>query len=393
MTTIKLSGVTNNLLWAQAVQAYIHAKGKIKYITDDPPTVDPKDPTSIIAHDEWMRENSIIKIWLWKSVAPTIASNVMFHTLAKDVWNDLCESFSQEKNISPMYGLYEKLFTFQQGDKSLNEYFATYKGMVEELKLHQPLTTNLDRLKQRAEFHVAKFLARLHPDYQSVKSQILTGEKVPSLNEVFFCINRLANPSKSDSTTKDSSAFTVSRGQGRGRDQSKGRGRGTGGSGTSYQSFDKSTHQCSYCGKQNHTVGTCWAKHGKPEWANELANTAITDNSPTEKPTSDTNQSTISDTSSIVSRDDYNQPVKRLQQLEAVSVSTSTATVAYKGNSIIYPSSTLWLIDSGASCHMTGKLNLCSSINQVRTSSNVILADGSSSKVAGVTELFPQHLP
>ncbi|XP_043687974.1 uncharacterized protein LOC122639217 [Telopea speciosissima] len=251
ITTIKLSGVSNYLLWAQAVQAYIHAKGKLKYITDDPPNRDPKDPTTFTAHEEWMRENSIIKIWLWNSVELAIASNVMFHTLAKDVWNDLCESFSQERNIS-------------------------------------------------LEFHVAKFLAGLHPDYQSVKSQLLTGEKV----EVFSRLNLLANSSKLGKIPKDNSAFVANRGRGHGRGQFRGRGRGSGssGGGTGPQYMDKSARQCTHCGKPNHTVDTCWAKHGKPEWANELANVATTDTA-NEKTTSDMNQSP---TTSSVSRDDYN---------------------------------------------------------------------------------------
>ncbi|XP_043687731.1 uncharacterized protein LOC122638944 [Telopea speciosissima] len=264
---------------AQAVQAYIHAKDKLKYITDDPPDRDPKDPTTFTVHEEWMRENSIVKIWLWNNVEPAIASNVMFHSLAKDVWNDLRESFSQERNISRMYDLYEKLFNFQQGDETLNEYCASYKGMVEELQIHQPLTTNLDQLKQqRAEFHVAKFLFGLHLDYQFVNSQLLTGEKVPSLNEVFSRINRLANPFKPDSTPKDN--FVGNRGWGCGR--------GSNGQGICTQYVDKSARQCTFCGKPNHIVDTCWAKHGKPDWANELANIATTDTT-TEKPNNDMN--------------------------------------------------------------------------------------------------------
>ncbi|XP_043705457.1 uncharacterized protein LOC122655317 [Telopea speciosissima] len=180
-----------------------------------------------------MRENSVLKSWLWNSIEPSIAANVVFHKTVKGVWNDLKESFSQEKNISRTYELYENLFRFSQQDKSLNEYFSGYKGIIEELQVHQPLTTDLEQLKlQRAEFHVAKFLAGLHPDYQSVKSHLLKGEKVPSLNETFSQLQRLSTSSRADSapSPKDSSAFIAGRERsssfpGRGRGQGRGRGR------------------------------------------------------------------------------------------------------------------------------------------------------------------------
>lgn len=94
---------------------------------------------------------------------PSIAANVMFHTTAKGVWDDLMESYSQDKNMSRIYELYEKIFNFKQGDKSLGEYYSALKGMWEELNLYQPITTDFERPKtQRADFQVAKFLFGLN---------------------------------------------------------------------------------------------------------------------------------------------------------------------------------------------------------------------------------------
>ena len=36
ITTIKLNGSSNYLLWAQAVKVYINAKGKLNYLTTEP---------------------------------------------------------------------------------------------------------------------------------------------------------------------------------------------------------------------------------------------------------------------------------------------------------------------------------------------------------------------
>ncbi|KAL3751835.1 hypothetical protein ACJRO7_012637 [Eucalyptus globulus] len=253
ITTIKLNGSSNYLLWAQAVKVYINAKGKLHYLTTDPPDENSRD------YNGWMRENDTLLVWLWNSMEPSIAANVMFHTTAKGVWDDLMESYSQDKNMSRVYELYEKIFNFKQGDKSLGEYYSALK----------------------VEFQVAKFLSGLNADLQPVKSQLLAGERVHSMNEAFCRIQHIVPPSSTSS--KDNSAFVAgSGGRGHGRGGFSNRGHGFGGNrsrggGRSGQSSDRDSRQCIHCGKFGHIVDTCWAKHGKPEWAQRsvIANTAM----------------------------------------------------------------------------------------------------------------------
>ena len=120
---------------------------------------------------------------------PSVAANVMSYTTAKGVWNDLQESFSQDTNLSRVYDLYERLFNCKQGDRSIAEFYSSLKGIWEELNVHQPLTTDLNTLKaQRAKFQVATFLSSLSSELQPLKSQLLAGDKVLTLNEAFFCV-------------------------------------------------------------------------------------------------------------------------------------------------------------------------------------------------------------
>ncbi|XP_048132459.1 uncharacterized protein LOC115726562 isoform X2 [Rhodamnia argentea] len=240
--------------------------------------------------------------------------------------------------MSRVYELYEKIFNFKQGDKSLGEYYSALKGMWEELNLYQPITTDLERLKtQRAEFQVAKFLSGLNTDLQLVKSQLLAGEQVPSMNEAFCRIQRIVSPSSTSS--RDSSALlATSGGHGRGRFSNRGRGllggRGRVG-GRSGRSYDRDSRRCTYRRKSGHTVDTCWAKHGKPEWAQRLAiaNVVASEGSVGNVSSGDTNPSiqTGCSLSESSARDDpVTQLIKRVQQLEASS-SSSTTTLARTG--------------------------------------------------------------
>ncbi|XP_042511652.1 uncharacterized protein LOC122086742 [Macadamia integrifolia] len=177
-----------------------------------------------------------------------VATNVMFHSTAKGVWDDLRETYSQEKNMTRIYDIYEKLFWFFQSEKSLSEYYNTFRGMVEKLNVFQPLTTDIDKLKaQRNEFFISKFLAGLNNDLKAVKSHLR-------------CITSSTKP---DQSSKDNSAFVANHG----RCHSRWGGRGSTGRGSTGQSSVRTARHCTYCGKPNHTVETCWAKHGKSEWA------------------------------------------------------------------------------------------------------------------------------
>ncbi|GAV80161.1 UBN2_3 domain-containing protein, partial [Cephalotus follicularis] len=134
-------GSSNYLLWAQAVKIYIMAKKKLKFLNSDPPAPDAS------GYEDWMQENAVILIWLWNSMEPEIAANVMFHNTAKGVWDDLKDTYSQDKNMNRVYDLYDKMFHHRQSGKPLHDYYSTFKGLAEELNVFQPLTNDIDKLK------------------------------------------------------------------------------------------------------------------------------------------------------------------------------------------------------------------------------------------------------
>ena len=81
------------------------------------------------------------------------------------MWDALREMFFNDKNISRVFELYEKLFSHTQDTQSVNDYFSTLKGLADEILVYHPLSCDATtRAKQWEEFMVAKFLSGLNAD-------------------------------------------------------------------------------------------------------------------------------------------------------------------------------------------------------------------------------------
>jgi hypothetical protein len=122
----------------------------------------------------------------------------------------------------------------------------------------------------RAEDRIIKFLMGLSDDYQGVTSQVLLMDPLPQINRVFSMVlqqerkmqyNVVATPID-DTTSGLVNAMDGQRQFGRGRGYSpQGRGRGN-------------PRVCSFCNRTNHTVETCYKKHGyPPNWGRGGGNT------------------------------------------------------------------------------------------------------------------------
>ncbi|KAG6410313.1 hypothetical protein SASPL_128371 [Salvia splendens] len=122
---------------------------------------------------------------------------------------------------------------------------------------------------------------------------------------------------------------------GRGRGQGRGRGRGRG-------FHDR---LCDHCGRSNHESDKCWKKFGKPDWANNIEFAAPSSSSTT------------------------------------TDASTSVAAFA------VSPGKS-WMLDSGASTHITGTKSLLTSFSPSSLPS-VRLADGNYSPVTGTGVVKP----
>lgn len=65
-----------------------------------------------------------------------------------EIWDTLKEVYNNEKNISRVFELYERLFTLEQGEMSIMAYYSVLHGILDELEIHQPLVIDSKDTKE-----------------------------------------------------------------------------------------------------------------------------------------------------------------------------------------------------------------------------------------------------
>ena len=81
-----------------------------------------------------------------------------------------------------------------KGDKSLTNYFMDFKRTYEELNMLLPFSTDVTvQQAQREKLVIMSFLAGLPFEFETAKSQILSGSEISSLQDVFSRVFRTEN--------------------------------------------------------------------------------------------------------------------------------------------------------------------------------------------------------
>lgn len=354
----KMNGKNYNE-WAQTVRLVLDSKGKLGFLTGavaEPTSGDPR-------YKQWKSENSLIIAWLVSSMETGIGKPYMFLPSAKDVWEAVKETYSDIQNSSQIFGLKSKLWQAKQGDRSVTAYYNELLTLWQELDLcyddnWRCTEDSVLFLKRQENDRVFMFLAGLNTDLDEVRGRVLGKIPLPTLRETFAEIRReearqgIMMGKTPRSSESEGSALAI-RNLGEGKRSDK-------------------VPWCDHCKREWHTRENCWKLIGKPpNWKKKGGRAFQASNSDQGQQSSSTQLPLTTE-----------QLDKLLKLLES---STPSCSIATKGNSAclsVSPSHT-WILDSGASDHMTGESTLFSSYSPCAGNQKIKIADGSFSAIAG----------
>ncbi|RVX10632.1 hypothetical protein CK203_016941 [Vitis vinifera] len=310
-----------------------------------------------------------------------IGENFLLYGTAKEIWDAAKETYSNNENTSELFEVESVLHDFRQGELTVTQYFNTLNRYWQQLDLFEEHNWSCpgDRIRYRQIIErkrIYKFLIGLNKNLDEVRGRILGSKPLLNIREAFSEVQREESRKKimmgsQDSVTNpESSALAVRGNPSNNNDHRPKKGR----------------PWCDHCRRPGHTKDTCWKIHGKPtDWkpsrfANDKegrGNLVSMDEKPSPEPTPFSKEQ-----------------IEVLQKLFSQSLPAPAPTVvgtgslAQKGNflgalNVKKEKLSPWIIDSGASDHMTGDEKLFSTYNPCYKNLTVRIADGSLSKVAG----------
>ncbi|XP_024013061.1 uncharacterized protein LOC112087269 [Eutrema salsugineum] len=208
--------------WRIAMSIALDAKNKTTFI--DGSIARPNE-----AHRNfriWSRCNSMVKSWLLNSVSKQIYKIILRFNDASEIWKDLKARF-HITNIPRSYQLSQQIWSLQQGSMDLASYYTTLKTLWDELDGANCVETchNCSCCKAtdtKAEHtKVFKFLADLNESYATIRTTFAVSAPDPSQASINAAQNTFNNQKQNRPI-------------------------------------------CSHCGYNGHSVDMCYKIHGYP---------------------------------------------------------------------------------------------------------------------------------
>ena len=341
---IKLDG-SNYRVWSKILEMHIAGRKKMGYITGRKAAPAEDDPD----YDEWEAENALVKSWLINSMSENLMSHFVQCGTAKEVWDAVKRSYLDISDSSQVYELMKKSFQLRQGGRPLAEYYNELNSIFMELDYRRPndmtCAADIEKYRKRiAEDRVYIFLAGLDHNLDQVASRVLATSPLPKIEEAYSLVRReeQRQVTMGAEIHSEVSALAVQKSN-------------------PVSALGNSTSQsrfCTHCHKNTHTVDVCWKKHGYPEWYKlkqaERKNRKSAQNVATTDPTPS-----------------FASHVSRASSKEGIF-----------GLSIISTSPNTWVIDSGATDHMTSNSSIIGSLTSPPVKS-VQVANGNSMPITG----------
>ncbi|KAJ9687350.1 hypothetical protein PVL29_016010 [Vitis rotundifolia] len=339
ITSEKLVGSDNYLSWSASVELWFMGQGYEDHLITQEADIPEVDRV------QWRKIDAQLCSVLWQSVDPKILLHLRAYKTCFKFWTQAKGLYTND--IQRLYKVASAIVHISQQDLDLSTYIGQIASLKEEFLTVMPLTPDVGAQQtQLDKFFMVLTLIGLRPDLEPVRDQILGSSSVPSLDDVFARLLRISSTQTLPfDSTSDSSVLvsqTSSRG---GRSGTRGRGQ---------------RPHYTYCNKLGHTRDRCYQLHGRPP---RTAHVAQSSDSPLPQPPSSS------------------------------ASQASVASVAQPGNAsaCLTHTSSLgpWILDSGASDHLSGNKDLFSSITTTSALPTVTLANGSQTVAKGIGLALP----
>ncbi|RVW50745.1 Retrovirus-related Pol polyprotein from transposon RE1 [Vitis vinifera] len=342
ITSEKLVGSENYLSWSASVELWFMGQGYEDHLVTQEADIPEVDRV------QWRKIDAQLCSVLWQSVDPRILLHLQAYKTCFKFWTQAKGLYTND--IQRLYKVASAIVHLSQQDLDLSTYIGQIASLKEQFLTVMPLTPDVGAQQtQLDKFFMVLTLIGLRPDLEPIRDQILGSSSVPSLDDVFARLLRISSTQTLTSDSASDSSVLVSQTTSRGgRSGTRGRGQ---------------RPQCTYCNKLGHTRDRCYQLHGRPPRTAHMAQSS--DSLLPQPPSSSASQTSQASIASVA------QP--------------GNASACLTHTSSLGP----WILDSGASDHLSGNKDLFSSITTTSDLPTVTLANGSQTVAKGIGLALP----
>ena len=402
-------------------------------------------PEAAALQNQWNRCDKMVISWILNAVEKKISDSILFSNTSSQIWLDLEQRFGQADGTK-FFQVKKDLYSISQGNNDIAAYFTEIKKLWDE---HDSMITvptcscgvncatyKYDQ-KMKEKEQLIQLLVGLNDVYKGVRGNILMSRPLPNVSEAYYMLLQEEHQREMSSEVHmipQSAALynSCNNSQEPLGLMSKNPSHNLSGRTNSYKghsfphsnnnsSSDNYPHNgypprnmavrkplyCDHCKFTGHTIQKCYKLHGYPPghrlYRGKRLAASVTQDQEGVSWLDDTHYNTSHQDSAkpalalpTLNSEQYQQLMTLLgqQQTENDSAGPSVGTGFLAGKSFCFHSSLAnvnWVIDSGASDHITPNLEIFTSVQKLSMPGFITMPNGKHSRIAhiGSVQLSP----
>jgi len=262
----------NYLPWSRAVTIALGGRSKLSFINGSTVSPGVNDPE----YESWLSKDQLVMSWILNSMERNLAEIFSFSESSSDLWEAIHDMYGNQNNSARIFQIHREVASLHQEDKPFVQLLGSFKNLWNELEMYRPHTTDATILRKRTEEDkIFQLLASLSPDFEDLRSHILMNPELPTFKSVCATIQREEIRRKvmtqeagvSDTRAyqtkllpQDMSSRNADHGQYRSLSENK-----------AYKG-KRPDSKCQYCHNLGHHMDRCWLLHPelKPKFTKDF---------------------------------------------------------------------------------------------------------------------------